>query len=105
MYVIVDALGGSWIVPKVFFKYLEVVDEGIMPKVDSNVSRLVLAHIGNEFQLFISSQNDTYKIVFILLLLHSLQFHKSLMKRKPSHQTFLSLFQMKMKNNLLQFNK
>lgn len=34
MYVIVDALGGSWIVPKVFFKYLEVVDEGIMPKVD-----------------------------------------------------------------------
>ena len=60
-YVLTDTLEGLWIAPDVFDKWHNAVEEGTIPELDMNTNRLSLAHIGSEFQLYVSLKRNSYK--------------------------------------------
>ena len=60
-YVLTDAFDGFWLVPEVFDKWHEAVKSRAVPELDLTTNRLSLAHIGSEFQLYVSLKRNSYK--------------------------------------------
>ena len=62
-YILVDIYKNLWAVPKVFLKWRQAVDAGVLKEPEKSTLCFCLTHIGDEYQLYSSLHRDSLQVV------------------------------------------